>query len=119
MYCGSLVFSSIAASRLLLGDDQVAGGNNSCIVGSRRSVREKFSSTGARGRAVSFTGAGSGFVSFSISCCFGTSVGSFGVLADLGVTALASGELFLAMVAGCLESRVGRSDGSLEGCFAA
>ena len=121
MYCGSLVFSAIAASRLLLaGDDQVAGGNNSCTVGSLRSVITKFSSAVSRRGAASFAGAGSGFISFFFSCCSLTSVVSFGALVGLDGTALfTSGELFLATIAGALESRVGASEGSLERCFAA
>ena len=114
------MFSAIAASRLLLaGDDQVAGGNNSCTVGSLRSVIARFSST-ARGGTASFAGAGSGFISFFCSCCSLASVVSFGALIGLDVTALfTSGELFLAIIAGPVEGRVGASDGSLERCFAA
>ena len=121
MYCGSLVFSAIAASRLLLaGDDQVVGGNNSCTVGSLRSVIAIFSSAVSRGGTASFAGAGSAFISFFFSCGSVTSVVSFGALKGLDVTALfTSSELFLATIAGPRESRLGASDGSLERCFAA
>ena len=115
------MFSAIAASRLLLGDDQVVGGSNSCMVGSLRSVGERIlSSIGSRAGAVSLAGGGSSFISFFCSCCSLVSVVSFGARMGLELTALfASGELFLATIAGLLGSRAGASGGSLESCFGA
>ena len=115
------MFRAMGASRLLLADDQVVGGSNSCIVGSLRSVGERiFSSKGSRAGAVSLAGGGSSFISFFCSCCSVASVVSFGGRIGLEVTALfACGELFLATIAGLLETRVEASDGGLESCFAA
>lgn len=83
------MFSAIAASPLLSArDDQLAGGNNSRIVGSLRSVIDKFSSFSG-GTVGSLIGAGSGSGSLS-SCSFFDSTAFCG-----GVTPLAGADLFI------------------------
>ena len=112
MYWGSLVFSAIAASPLLLApDDQLAGGNNSRMVGSLRSVIDRFSSfSGGRGASLVGAGSGSGCLSF---CSVFTSTSFCGGATPLaGADLLSSGESFLAMIAGDREGRVSPCGGS-------
>jgi hypothetical protein len=108
MYCGSRVFSAIAASPLLLaGDDQFAGGNNSRMVGSLRSVIDRFSSSFSGGAGDSLAGAGSGAGSLN-SCSFLNSTAFFGVVTPLpGSDLFTRGVFFFAMIAGVRELRVG------------
>src|SRR5688572_11365458 len=100
MYWGSRVFSAIAASPLLLeGDAQVAGGNNSCMVGSLRSVIDRFSSNFSRGGGGSFASAGSDSGSRT-SCSFLNSA-AFGAVTPLaGTDFFASGEFLFAIITG-------------------
>lgn len=112
MYWGSRVFSAIAASPLLFaGDDQLPGGNNSRMVGSLRSVIDKFSSFSS-GRGGSRIGAGSGSGSLSSCSFFNSTVFCGGVTPLAGAVLFASGEFFFVMIAGDRELRVGASGGS-------
>jgi hypothetical protein len=112
MYWGSRVFNAIAASPLLLArGDQLAGGNNSRMVGRLRSVIDKFSCFSG-GRGGSLIGAGSG--SGSLSSCSLLNSTSFcgGVTPLAGADLFTSGEFFFAMIAGDREGRVGVCRGS-------
>jgi hypothetical protein len=111
MYCGSRVFSAIAASPLVFADDQLPGGNNSRMVGSLRSVIDKFSSFSG-GRGGSRIGAGSGSGSLSSCSFFNSTVLCGGVTRLAGADLFTSGEFFFAMIAGDRELRVGTSGGS-------
>lgn len=110
MYWGSRVFSAIAASPLVFADDQLPGGNNSRMVGSLRSVIDKFSSLSG-GRGGSRIGAGSGSGSLSSCSFFNSTVFCGGVTRLTGAGLFASGELFFAMSAGERELRIGTSGG--------
>src|SRR5688572_25456754 len=111
MYWGSRVFNAMAASPLLAGDDQVTGGNNSCMVGSLRSVIDTFSSTFSRVGGC-LAGAGSGSLSLA-SCSSFRSTAFFGAGTALaGTDFFGSGEFLFAIIAGDRALRVGASRGS-------
>jgi hypothetical protein len=111
MYWGSRVFSAIASSPLLAGEDQFVGGNNSRMVGSLRSVIDRFSSTFSGGLGDSLGGTGSGSGSLN-SCCFFNSTGFFEAATPAGPDLFNSGEFFLAMIAGARGVRVGACGGT-------
>ena len=111
MYWGSRVFSAIASSPLLDGEDQFAGGNNSRIVGSLRSVIERFSSTFSGGLGGSLAGTGSESGSLN-SCCFFNSASFLGALAGSGADLFTADEFLFAIIAGDRKFRVGACGGS-------
>ena len=105
------MFSAIAASALVVADGQLPGGNNSRMVGSLRSVIDKFSSFSG-GRGGSRIGAGSGSGSLSSCSFFNSTVFCGGVTGLAGADLFTSGEFFFARIAGDRELRVGTSGGS-------
>ena len=112
MYWGSRVFSAIAPSPLLLAsDDQLAGGNRSRMVGSLRSVIDKFSSVSG-GRGGSRIGAGLGSGSLSDCSCGNSAALCEGLTPLTGADLFTSAEFFFAMIAVDREVRVGACGGT-------
>jgi len=111
MYWGSRVFSAIASSPLLAAEDQFAGGNNSRIVGSLRSVIDRFSSTFSRGLGGSLGATGSESGSLN-SCCFFNSASFLGALGRSGADLFTADEFRFAIIAGDRKFRVGACGGT-------